>query len=39
MSLNATSLHAASLGPGDIEWLHLLMGDWQIIADLSLIHI
>lgn len=33
MSLNATSLHAASLGPGDIEWLHLLMGDWQIIAD------
>ncbi len=22
-----------NLGPGDTEWLHLLMGDWQIIAD------
>lgn len=33
MSLNDSKLHAASLGPGDTEWLHLLMGDWQIIAD------
>ena len=23
------------LGPGDAEWLHLLVGDWQMIADLS----
>lgn len=33
MSLNDSTLHASSLGPGDTEWLHLLMGDWQIIAD------
>ncbi|GAA1744123.1 PAS domain-containing protein [Rothia terrae] len=24
---------AAEYGPGDTEWLHLLVGDWQIIAD------
>lgn len=23
------------LGEADIEWLHLLIGDWQIVADLS----
>ena len=23
------------LAPGDAEWLHLLVGDWQMIADLS----
>ncbi|MEX5294258.1 PAS domain-containing sensor histidine kinase [Kocuria sp. CPCC 205268] len=22
-------------GPGDYEWLHLLVGDWQLISDLS----
>ncbi|ALE92691.1 ATPase [Arthrobacter alpinus] len=25
----------ADFGPGDAEWLHLLVGDWQLIADLS----
>lgn len=25
----------SGLGPGDAEWLHLLVGDWQMIADLS----
>ncbi len=24
-----------TLGPGDVERVHLLMGDWQLIADLS----
>ncbi len=23
------------LGEDDVEWLHALMGDWQLIADLS----
>ncbi|MHA7305461.1 sensor histidine kinase [Arthrobacter sp. TMN-49] len=26
---------SSKLGPGDAEWLHLLVGDWQMIADLS----
>ena len=26
---------STGLGPGDAEWLHLLVGDWQMIADLS----
>ncbi len=25
----------AELGPGDSEWLHLLVGDWQLVADLA----
>ncbi|MCG2622723.1 PAS domain-containing sensor histidine kinase [Arthrobacter sp. I2-34] len=25
----------AEFGPGDAEWLHLLVGDWQLIADLA----
>ncbi|MDJ0356438.1 sensor histidine kinase [Paenarthrobacter sp. PH39-S1] len=25
----------ANLGPGDAEWLHLLVGDWQLVADLA----
>lgn len=33
MSFNRSVMGAAALGPGDIEWLHLLIGDWQIIAD------
>ncbi|MET1153432.1 histidine kinase N-terminal domain-containing protein, partial [Arthrobacter sp.] len=24
----------ADFGPGDAEWLHLLVGDWQMVADL-----
>ena len=23
----------ADFGPGDAEWLHLLVGDWQMVAD------
>ncbi|MEE1620303.1 sensor histidine kinase [Zafaria sp. Z1313] len=25
----------AEFGPGDEEWLHLLVGDWQLVADLA----
>lgn len=25
----------ADLGPADVEWLHLLVGDWQLISDLA----
>lgn len=25
----------AHFGPGDAEWLHLLVGDWQMVADLA----
>ncbi|WP_240629598.1 sensor histidine kinase, partial [Specibacter cremeus] len=25
----------AGLGPGDAEWLHLLVGDWQLVSDLA----
>ncbi len=24
-----------SLGPADLEWLHLLVGDWQMVSDLA----
>ncbi|MCU1678123.1 MAG: ATPase [Frankiales bacterium] len=24
-----------SLSPGDVDWLHLLVGEWQLLADLS----
>ena len=24
-----------ALAPGDEEWLHLLVGDWQLLSDLS----
>lgn len=27
--------HAPSLEPADLEWLHLLVGDWQMISDLA----
>ncbi len=26
---------ASHLGPEDVEWLHLLVGDWQLVSDLS----
>jgi two-component sensor histidine kinase len=25
----------ADLGPADVEWLHLLVGDWQVVSDLA----
>ncbi len=32
----AELLHEHSeLGPADVEWLHLLVGDWQLMSDLS----
>lgn len=33
MSFADTSLNGAHLSPADKEWLHLLIGDWQILAD------
>lgn len=33
MSLIDSLLKSGIGGPGDTEWLHLLVGDWQIIAD------
>lgn len=36
MAIFADMIRESSvLGPGDAEWLHLLVGDWQMIADLS----
>ena len=26
---------SADFGPGDEDWLHLLVGDWQLVADLA----
>ncbi|MGH3355637.1 MAG: histidine kinase N-terminal domain-containing protein [Nocardioidaceae bacterium] len=34
-SLNEVVRHYTDLGESDLEWLHLLVADWQIIADLS----
>ena len=25
----------SDLGPADVEWLHLLVGDWQLVSDLA----
>ncbi|MGH3425011.1 MAG: sensor histidine kinase [Nocardioidaceae bacterium] len=34
-SLDDIARHQTRLEPADVEWLHLLIADWQIIADLS----
>jgi two-component system, sensor histidine kinase PdtaS len=34
-SLNEVVRHYTDLGEADLDWLHLLVADWQIIADLS----
>lgn len=34
-SLNELARQHTDLGPEDLAWLHLLIADWQIIADLS----
>ncbi|MFY0406331.1 sensor histidine kinase [Solicola sp. PLA-1-18] len=34
-SLDDVAHHQTRLEPLDVEWLHLLIADWQIIADLS----
>lgn len=33
MSLTEILMRTGAYGPGDIEWLHLLTNEWQIIAD------
>jgi len=35
MTLAEPLLKTGEFGPGDSEWLHLLVGDWQLIADLA----
>jgi two-component sensor histidine kinase len=34
-TLNDLLTDHADLAPDDVEWLHLLVGDWQMISDLS----
>ncbi len=34
-TLNDLVLRYADLAPVDVEWLHLLVGDWQLISDLA----
>lgn len=34
-TLNETLKRAPDLLPADVEWLHQLVGDWQLISDLS----
>lgn len=34
-SLSDMLLSAVDLPPPDVEWLHLLVGDWQLLSDLS----
>jgi two-component sensor histidine kinase len=34
-TLNDLLARHAALEPADVEWLHLLVGDWQMISDLS----
>ena len=34
-SLDDVVRHHTTLGPDDLDWLHRLVADWQIIADLS----
>lgn len=35
MTLAEPLLKTGEFGPGDSEWLHLLVGDWQLPADLA----
>ena len=34
-TLNDLAASRTSLGDGDVEWLHALVSDWQLLADLS----
>lgn len=34
-TLNEALSQATDLAPAEVEWLHLLVGDWQLLADLS----
>ena len=33
MSFTESNLSPGGFGPGDTEWIHLIIGEWQIIAD------
>ena len=35
-TLNDLLAANAEMAPADVEWLHLLVGDWQMISDLSI---
>ena len=35
MSFTESILNAGDFGPGDTEWIHLIIGEWQIIADVA----
>ncbi len=35
MAIFTDPIRDANFEPGDAEWLHLLVGDWQMIADLA----
>ena len=35
MTLADPLLKTGEFGPGDSEWLHLLVGDWQLVSDLA----
>ena len=34
-TLNESLSQATDLAPAEVEWLHLLVGDWQLLSDLS----
>ena len=34
-TLNEVLSSATDLAPNEVEWLQLLVGDWQLISDLS----
>ena len=34
-TLNQVLAEATDLAPAEADWLHLLVGDWQLISDLS----
>ena len=36
-TLNEVLSSATDLAPNEVEWLQLLVGDWQLISDLSLV--
>lgn len=35
MTLAEPLFQTGEFGPGDSEWLHLLVGDWQLVSDLA----
>ena len=35
MSFTESNLNPGGFGPGDTEWIHLIIGEWQIIADIA----